>query len=118
MYNSNNLSRKELNILCDYDNATAYNDYVISQIINRFRSTESIILYIADHGEECYDEIKTFGRSHTTNITSPIARNEFEIPFWIWLSPNYKHKHPDIKESIQSSVNRPFYNGDLGHLLI
>lgn len=118
MYNSNNLSGKELDILCDYDNATAYNDQVIGQIINRFRSTESIILYLADHGEECYDEIKTFGRSHTTNITPSIARNEFEIPFWIWLSPSYKLNHPDIEKSIQSSIIKPFYNGDLGHLLI
>jgi len=118
MYTPNSLSKKELNILCDYDNATAFNDYVISLIINRFRKSESIILYLADHGEECYDEIKTFGRSHTTNITPPIAKNEFEIPFWIWLSPSYKLNHPDIAESIQLSKHKPFYNGDLGHLLI
>lgn len=118
MFTTKDLSSKEQGIICDYDNATAYNDYVLNQIIYRFNDEESVILFIADHGEECYDDIKTFGRLHTTDIIPAIAKNEFEVPFWIWLSPSYKKKHPDIVQSIEESTNKPFYNGDLGHLLI
>ena len=43
MYEEKKLTPKEVDILCDYDNATAYNDSVVYQIINRFKDIESIV---------------------------------------------------------------------------
>lgn len=117
-YLRQDLSQDDLAIVTDYDNATRYNDEVIKQIVNTFSATNSIILFLSDHGEECYDEIKTFGRSHTSQIDKNIAKNEFEIPFWIWCSEEYQTEHPDIISAIKSSQNLPFFSSDIGHLII
>lgn len=116
-YDRRDLNPKERQVVADYDNATYYNDYVIDNIIKLFENDDAIIICTADHGEECYDQIKTFGRSHGT-INSVIARNEFEVPFWIWCSPKYKEKHPQICEFICNSCYRPISTDDIGHLLL
>ena len=40
--------------IADYDNATLYNDIVLSKIVDLFRQQEAIVIYLSDHGEDCY----------------------------------------------------------------
>ena len=117
-YHRKDLSDDELSIVMAYDNATRYNDDVIKSFIKYFDETNTIILYLSDHGEECYDEIKTFGRSHNNQINRIIAKNEFEIPFWIWCSKKYKQSHPKLLDAISAATKKPFYSSDLGHLML
>ena len=118
LYHRENLKPEELEILSEYDNATRYNDDVLRMIIEKFKKTNTIILYLSDHGEECYDEIHTFGRTHNSQITKDIAKNEFEIPFWIWCSEEYKSKHAALVEAISQSTDKPFFSSDLGFLML
>ena len=118
LYHRGDLKTEEREILSEYDNATRYNDDVLRMIIEKFKETNTIILYLSDHGEECYDEIHTFGRTHNTQITKDIAKNEFEIPFWIWCSEEYKSKHTALVEAISQSTEKPFYSSDLGFLML
>ena len=117
-YKRNDLTNKEKQIIADYDNATLYNDYIINSIIQLFVHEDAITIYVPDHGEECYDEIKTFGRLHHTDISKSMAKNEFQIPFWIWCSKSYKENHPDIVKAIIKSSQRPFMSDNLSHLLL
>ena len=117
-YRRPDLTEEEISIISDYDNATLYNDEVIRQIITSFQSTNTIILFLSDHGEECYDEIHTFGRQHDQELNPFVAKNEFEIPFWIWCSEDYKDTHPEIVSAIKASTHLPFYSSDLGHLIL
>jgi heptose-I-phosphate ethanolaminephosphotransferase len=71
-----------------------------------------------DHGEEVFDELKTFGRLHDTVISKEMAKNEFQIPFWIYCSNRYQELHPIIVESIKNATNRRFFSDDLPHLLL
>lgn len=117
-YKRNDLTNKEKQIIADYDNATLYNDIIVNSIIQLFAHEDAIIIYISDHGEECYDEIKTFGRLHHFEISKYMAKNEFQIPFWIWCSESYKGNHPDIVKAIIKSSQRPFISDNLSHLLL
>ncbi|HAE25313.1 MAG TPA: hypothetical protein DCG33_08225 [Prevotellaceae bacterium] len=117
-YRREDLSQKEIQIIADYDNATLYNDYVIDLIIREFENEDAIVIYMPDHGDECYDGIRTFGRLHQDYITPQIANNEYKIPFWIWCSPLYVKNHQEIVSLIQKSTQRPFYSDDLPHLLL
>jgi heptose-I-phosphate ethanolaminephosphotransferase len=117
-YHRKDLTINELSVVTAYDNATRYNDDVIRFIINYYADTNTIILYLSDHGEECYDEIKSFGRSHNNHINKIIAKNEFEIPFWIWCSEKYKVSHPEIVKEINAARKKPFYSSDLGHIML
>lgn len=117
-YQRTDLTREEISIISDYDNATRYNDEVLKQIITTFIYTNTIILFLSDHGEECFDEIHTFGRQHNQELNPFVAKNEFEIPFWIWCSDEYKEKHKEIVSAIIKSTKLPFYSSDLGHIIL
>lgn len=117
-YQRSDLSKNQLQVVVNYDNATLYNDYIVNQIIQAFEQEDAIVIYMPDHGDECYDEIKTCGRQHCDPVTKEVAKNEYQIPFWIWCSKRYQQSHPDIIHQISESTHRRFYSDDLSHLLL
>ena len=101
-----------------YDCSVRYNDYVVMQLLSLFAADEAIAVCLADHGEEVYDELPLFGRTHHPAIDSRIARNEFEIPFFIWWSDRYAAAHPDVVEAVRAAVARPADIDLLPHLVL
>ena len=102
-------------LIADYDNATRYNDYVIWQILNLFRKSETIVLYFSDHGEEVYDYRDGFGRTGSTNPNK--IKYIYQIPFMIWCSDSYIHNNPNLVRYIESAQDKPFMIDNLCHLL-
>lgn len=118
-YDRPDLKEKELRVLADYDNAILYNDSIVDQIIKRFEDEDAIVVYVPDHGEECYDgDVHFYGRMHSTEITARLAREEFDIPFWIWCSHKYMVGHPSLFNDIVKSKNRRYMTDALPHLLL
>ena len=113
------LDGKQRNVLADYDNAVLYNDSIVDAIISRFEDKEAIIIYMPDHGEECYEGNRGFiCRNHSAAIDYDLAHYEFEIPFWIFCSYKYAAKHPDIYKEIIAAKNRRFMTDALPHMLL
>lgn len=113
------LTKKRQMILADYDNATVYNDSILNQILKRFEDQNAIVVYVPDHGEECYEGNRGFYcRNHSGKIDYDLARYEFEIPFWIWASRSYRRTHPDLWNAILSAKDKPFMTDALPHLLL
>lgn len=113
------LNGKQRNVLSDYDNAVLYNDSIVDAIISRFEDKEAIIIYMPDHGEECYEGNRGFiCRNHSAAIDYDLAHYEFEIPFWIFCSYKYAAKHPDIYKEIIGAKNRRFMTDALPHMLL
>lgn len=115
--------RKELDnsakqLVADYDNATLYNDYVVDSILRRYEYEDAIVIYMPDHGEECFDELQRMGRLPVGNYSPEVLRQEYRIPFWIWCSERYIDKHHQIFEQIKNASNRPFMTDDLPHLML
>ena len=118
-YDRPKLSRRQRQKMADYDNATLYNDSVLAAIVQRYRDKDAIVVYMADHGEECYDDDHhVLGRLHSAEIDERLARNEFEIPFWIWCSKKYIHQRPEIFQSIKTARHRPMMTDVVPHLLL
>ena len=118
-YERPDLKQKELRVLADYDNAILYNDSVVDQIIRRFEDDDAIILYVPDHGEECYGEgVHFYGRMHSAEITARLAHEEFDIPFWIWCSHEYMVNHPQLYADIRKARDRRYMTDVLPHLLL
>lgn len=118
-YERPDLKEKELRVLADYDNAILYNDSIVDQIIKRFEDEDAIVVYVPDHGEECYEgDVHFYGRMHSTEITARLAREEFDIPFWIWCSHKYMVGHPSLFNDIVKSKNRRYMTDALPHLLL
>lgn len=116
--NRTDLNDDEKQIVADYDNATLYNDYVVEKIIERFENQDAIVIYMPDHGEECYDELHRMGRLPSGNFSPEVLRQEYRIPFWIWCSKKYKELRPNIVDKIQKSKDKPFMTDDIPHLFL
>ena len=118
-YDRPDLSKRERWVVADYDNATAYNDSVVDAIIRRYEAEDAVVIYMPDHGEECFNKpFKFHGRLHSTKIDRRLAREEFEIPFWVWCSPKNRELHPDIYEAVKAARQRPFMTDNLPHMLL
>ena len=119
MYNRPDLTDKQKQTLADYDNSLLYNDSIVKAITNCFADKDALVIYMPDHGEEIFDD-KPYvsGRRHNADIDYRLARNEMEIPFWIWGSPKYIENHPYGWQSIQVAKDRPMMTDALPHLLL
>ena len=110
------ISSKQL--VADYDNATFFNDFVVDSILKCYEHEDAIIIYMPDHGEECYDDLQRIGRLPVGNYSPEVLRQEYRIPFWIWCSNSYIKKHQEIFNQIINASNRPFMTDDLPHLML
>jgi heptose-I-phosphate ethanolaminephosphotransferase len=119
MYQRPELTAKQLQLLSDYDNSLRYNDSIVYAITRRFIDEDAVVIYMPDHAEEIFDgKPYIYGRMHSTEIDYRQARNEMEIPFWIWGSPQYRENHPYGWMAIQAAKDRPMMTDVLPHLLM
>ena len=119
MYDRQELSDQQKQILAHYDNSLRYNDSIMAAITQRFADQDAVVIYVPDHGEEIFDDQSAvYGRMHSANIDYRLARNEMEIPFWIWGSPMYREQHPYGWMAIQNAKDRPLMIDALPHLLL
>ena len=95
--------------IADYDNATLYNDDVIRRITELYDNSNTVVLYLSDHGEEVYDYRPRSGRddfSYGTDIQKGIL-HQYCIPYIIWCSEKYMESHPDIINQLRQYSSRP-----------
>ena len=118
-YDRPDLNARQRRILSDYDNAAHYNDSIVNQIVKLFEDQDAIVIYMPDHGEECFDgKVKFFGRMHSAQIDARLAREEFDIPFWIWCSHKYAVRHPEVFDEIVRARSRRLMTDAVPHLLL
>ena len=119
MYQRPELTEKQLQLLSYYDNSLRYNDSIVYAITQRFINEDAVVIYMPDHSEEIFDgEPYIYGRLHSTEIDYRLARNEMEIPFWVWGSPQYRENQPYGWKAIQAAKDRPMMTDILPHFLL
>ncbi len=116
-YADRTLDDKFLQTVIHYDNATRYNDRVLDSLLLFYESMEAIVVFISDHGEEVYDDLLVQGRLFQ-KPDKYIARNEYEVPMWIWCSQRYFELHPEIIASIKDATSRPLMSDNIPQLLL
>lgn len=102
--------------IAEYDNAVLYNDDVMKKIINHYRNTNAVIVYLSDHGEEIYDYRNSKGRKNVP-MSRMLLKYQYEIPFVIWCSDTYKKNHPKLISLFQSALNTPMTIDNVCNLL-
>lgn len=112
------LSDSERAIVADYDNATYYDDKVVDDLCALFSDRDALVIYMPDHGEEVYDEIRAFGRLHDANMTPALVRAEFEIPVLIWGSRTFRKNHRQLYKQLKAIADKPFKTDDIAHFLL
>lgn len=112
------LNNSEKQYIANYDNASLYNDKVIYDIITMYNSSNSIVIYLSDHGDEVYDFRNWTGRSYNIKEDEKeILHCQIDIPMMVYVSPLFKEKNPEIIRMIKKSINKKFASDDLPHFL-
>ena len=118
-YDRPDLRSEEIQRLAYYDNAVLYNDSIVDQVIRRVENEQAVVIYVPDHGEECYGPGVHFcGRMHSTEITGRLAHEEFDIPFWIWCSHAFMVEQPELFDAIVRAKNRRYMTDAIPFLLM
>lgn len=73
-----------------YDNAIAYNDKVISDLLHAIAQEEGVctFTYFSDHGDEVYDFRNFHGHSDVL-----LSKYMYDIPLFFWANEVYKQQH-------------------------
>ena len=110
-----NYNNDQKEVISQYDNAIFYNDYIVSGIIDKFRETNSdtIVIYLPDHGEAVYDEGGVNG-----HIEENPSRHMIEVPLIMWASEKFKENHPEKWALIQEAIYNPYMTDDMIHTIL
>ena len=91
-------------IINSYDNTILYTDYVLSEIINRIDSRNSVaaLVYFSDHAENLYDDDRALVLHGSKNPSV----NEIHVPLFVWTSAKYKSFYEDKQKSLEANINK------------
>lgn len=94
----------------EYDNATLFNDHVVSSIIELAKKsdTHASVIYLSDHGIDLFEYSDTASQSEWDG-TPPM----FQIPFILWLSKTFKKNRSDFVDRLPAYLKRRFMTDDL-----
>lgn len=95
-------------ILSSYDNSILYNDYIVNKIIDSFKDSEAIIIYLSDHGQVMYRNSKDPDYyAHGREEDPDDYALGIDIPFFIYATPLFQQKHPDTMQRIKYRQDHP-----------
>lgn len=86
-----------------YDNSVLYNDSIVNEVIvslEKQPDKNSMMIYFSDHGEEVYDY-----RDFAGHVYEKVSPTMCEIPFIVWLSPEYKERHSNLTFDVERSYS-------------
>jgi len=97
-----------------YDNATLYNDHILTRIVEmaRDRGCPASMTYLSDHGLDLFE----FNDS-ASQMESDGTRPMFEIPFVLWMSEGMRERRQKLTSTLDGFVHRKFITSDLIHTL-
>ncbi len=95
-----------------YDNSVAYNDFVISALIDGLikQGGVSSLIYFSDHGEDVYGDLG----HNSSQATLPMIN----IPLVMWFSPKYQQRYEDTFTTLAAHTNKLFCNDSIYDTLI
>ena len=73
-----------------------------------FKDTESIVIYVPDHGQVMYRDKNNPDYYAHGRKKDPISfALGIDIPFFVYASPLYQQKHPEMMERIKYRQDNP-----------
>lgn len=99
-----------------YDNTIRYTDAFLSSLIKRLEAKGGVwaMLYLADHGENLYDD----ERKLILHGTLVVSEYEAHIPFFVAYSDGYQSRYADKVESIKENKAKNITSGVVFHSLL
>lgn len=85
-----------------YDNSLRFTDHILARLTRLLaaRGGISAWVYTSDHGEDIFDD----DRRCFLHASPLPTYYQLHVPLWVWLSPDYRHRYPEVNEAVQSHV--------------
>lgn len=97
-------------LINSYDNTILYSDYIWSELIDRLKDKQAILIYISDHGESLgEDGMYLHGADHYT-LHYPAC--------FVWTSKLYADKYPDKVAALKENSIRHYRTDFLFHSIL
>lgn len=94
------LSMQNREIVARYDNSVLYNDYVVTEIMKRFKDKDAVVIYLSDHGQDVFDTSDSFfGHSW---------ENGLDIPLMFYPTPMFCEKHGKLVDSMMNNTETEY----------
>lgn len=92
--------------LADYDNATLFNDHVVTTIMERYARRDAVVVYLPDHGMDIYETDANYCGHARLRVDESVevARR---IPFVVYMSPLFQRLHPESTALVRELSTRP-----------
>ena len=99
------IPERQRELIDQYDNSVLFTDHVLASVIGRLAACDCVAgtVFFSDHGERLFD--KGISDQEFGHGFPDIARQEIEIPFFVWLSPAYRQANPSLARSIGAKAN-------------
>ena len=106
------LPEHQRQVVADYDNATLYNDHVVSQLVRYYEDSEAIVFYFPDHGIDLYESDEEYC-GHARKNDDVSEKVAMDIPFFVYLSPKYRKRFPEKSAVIRMNTDMEFCTDDI-----
>lgn len=89
--------------IAEYYNSILYGDWVLKQIIDKYKNRDTILFFISDHGINLFDD------PNSPNSTNHAA-NKYAtaVPFLVYMSKSFKSKYPEVYKEVLESRDKVF----------
>ena len=115
-YDKERWNERQRELIAQYDDATRYNDYVLGQIMEKFKGTDCVLIYFSDHGQEVF-ELRNFN-GHGAAAQSSDLRYQIRVPLFIWMSQGYRKNHPDVYRRALENRHTRITTDDVSHTIL
>ncbi|MDE6130115.1 MAG: phosphoethanolamine transferase, partial [Muribaculaceae bacterium] len=112
------LDRQQRQLVADYDNATLYNDREVSEIIDQWRDTPTVLFYFSDHGEDLPDLGTVGGRVSANPSDRAWVERQYHIPFMVWMSDSFSDANAELAAAVREASTRPGMLDKLGYMIL
>lgn len=92
-----------------YDNTVLYTDFFLYSVIDRLRNKNALLIYLSDHGENLGEDGMWMHATDTPPVQNPACL--------VWMSPQYKSRHPEKYEKLQANRTQRFRTDFLFHTI-
>lgn len=99
-------------IITSYANSLLYTDYIIHEIIQRYREENALVIYLSDHGDALFDE------DHPELMGHALVPKAVEIPLFVYFSPQLRKERPDLWRQLSRQRDKRILSDLLTHALI
>lgn len=94
-----------------YDNSILYTDFFLTSLIELVKDKNAFLIYASDHGESLGEDGR-FGHS------DPIAPEQREIPFMVWVSEDFKKNYPNHSAAIKTHQQKDISHDYIFHSVL